>query len=87
MISLLARIAFPKDELKTVVQKGSKKPEQVLRAYNLCDGKTSISEIAKLAKLAQPSLSIAVDKWEAQGIILKIPSKNEVFPLRLFEIA
>ena len=86
IISLLGRIAFPKDSLKSSVQKGSKKPAQIVKAYNLCDGRTSITDIAKAAKLAQASLSAAVDKWESQGIVLKIKIKNEIFPRKLFEI-
>ncbi len=86
IISLLGRIAFPKDTLKELVQRGSKKPREILLAYNSCDGNTSISEIAQKAGITQPSLSIAVDKWESQGIILKLGSRNEVRPQKLFEI-
>jgi DNA-binding MarR family transcriptional regulator len=86
IISLLGRIAFKNDELKDIVTKGSKKPEQMIQAYNLCDGTTGLTEIAKEAGVAQPSLTNAVDKWEKSGIILKKKKGKEVLPLRLFEI-
>jgi DNA-binding MarR family transcriptional regulator len=86
IISLLGRIAFKNDELKNMVTKGSKKPEKMMRAYNLCDGTTSVTEIARRAGVAQPSLTIAVDKWERSGIIFKKKKGQEVLPLRLFEI-
>ena len=86
IISLLGRIAFKNDELKSLVTKGSKKPEQMMRAYNLCDGATSVTEIAKEADIVQSSLTEAVDKWERIGIILKKKKGREVMPLRLFEI-
>ena len=86
IISLLGRIAFKNDELKGMVTKGSKKPDQMIGAYNLCDGATGITEIARKAGIAQPSLTIAVDKWERAGIILRKKKAQEVLPLRLFEI-
>ena len=86
IISLLGRIAFKNDELKSMVTKGSKKPEHMMRAYNLCDGATSVTEIARKVGVAQPSLTIAVDKWERLGIVFKKKKGLEVLPLRLFEI-
>ncbi len=85
-MSLLGRIAFKNDELKAMVTKGGKKPKQMVRAYNLCDGATPITEIARRAGITQPSLTTAVDKWERSGIILRKKKGKEVLPLRLFEI-
>jgi len=86
IISLLGRIAFKNDELKAIVTKGGKKPKQMIQAYNLCDGATSITEIARSAGVGQPSLTAAVEKWERSGIIFRKKKGKEVLPLRLFEI-
>ena len=86
IISLLGRIAFKNNELKSMVTKGSKKPKQMTRAYNLGDGTTGVTEIARKAGVAQPSLTNAIDKWERLGIIFKKKKGKEVLPLRLFEI-
>ena len=86
MISLLGRMAFPNDMLKEIIRKGSKKPDEMLAAYNLCDGKTTITDIAKRAEIAQPSLSVAIDKWEQEGIITKIGAGAEVFPKKLYRV-
>lgn len=86
MISLLGRIAFPNDSLKNMVQKGSKKPNEILAAYNLCDGETTITEIARRANIAQQSLSAAIDKWEQAGIIVKKVVGAEVFPKKLYAV-
>jgi|SRR5208282_2483706 len=86
IISLLGRIAFKNDELKALVVKGSKKPKQILSAYNLCDGQRTITAIANTVDIAQPSLTEAVKKWEELGIIMKKTKGNEVLPLRLFEV-
>ena len=86
IISLLGRIAFKNDELKAIVTKGSKKPNQMMRAYNLCDGATGVTEIARKVGVAQPSLTNAIDKWERLGITFKKKKGKEVLPLRFFEI-
>jgi DNA-binding MarR family transcriptional regulator len=86
IISLLARIAFKNDDLKQVIQKGSMKPREILVAYNLCDGKTPITTIARKAHIAQPSLTNAVAKWEQQGIALKKKDGGQVMPMRLFRV-
>jgi DNA-binding MarR family transcriptional regulator len=86
IISLLGRMAFENDELKALVIKGSHKPEEILSAYNLCNGQTTITSIAKEVGIAQPSLTEAVKRWEDLGIVIKKSKGNEVLPLRLFEI-
>lgn len=86
IISLLGRIAFKNDQLKGMVIKASKKPRQIVRAYNLCDGATTITEIARKAGVAQPSLTQAIDKWEKLGVIFRKKRSKVVLPLRLFEI-
>ncbi len=86
MISLLGRIAFENDELKSLIQKGAKKPVQILKAYNLCDGQTPITDIAIKAGITQPSLTVAIEKWEKLGIVFKRMRGSEVLPLRLFEV-
>lgn len=87
IISLLGRMVFPEDKLKRIITKGSKKPREMIIAYNYCDGETSVTQIAKKSGVAQPSLREAVDKWEREGIILKNIVKNEVLPLKLYGIS
>jgi Mn-dependent DtxR family transcriptional regulator len=58
----------------------------MMRAYNLCDGVTGVTRIARKVGVAQPFLTNAIDKWERLGIILKKKKGKEVLPLRLFEI-
>jgi DNA-binding MarR family transcriptional regulator len=86
IISLLGRIAFKNDELRELIQKGSKEPEEILVAYNLCDGQTPITDIAKKAGIAKPSLTVAIEKWEGLGVVFKKMRGAEVLPLKLFEV-
>lgn len=85
-VALLGRIAYKNDELKRLVQKGSKKPDAILKAYNLSDGKTSITDIAAKAGVAGPSLGEAVEKWQELGIALVKTKDNKVMPRKLFTI-
>lgn len=86
IISLLGRIAFPDNKLREIIVFGARKPEQMLKVYNLCDGRTTVSDIAKQAKVDQSSVSRAVDRWEEHGIILRIENGSEVLPRRLYRI-
>lgn len=87
IISLLGRIAFPEDELKKMITMNSKKPEVLLKAYNLCDGKTGLTEISKKVSVSQPALTGAISKWEEMGIVIKhITESKSVFPQRLYKI-
>jgi DNA-binding MarR family transcriptional regulator len=86
IISLLGRLVFPEEKLKQLITKNSKKPNEMIKSYNCCDGKRSVSQIAKKCGVAQPSLKLAVDRWENEGIIVKHEVKNEVWPLRLYKI-
>jgi DNA-binding MarR family transcriptional regulator len=86
IISLLGRLAYTNDRLKGLVQKGGKKPQEMLSVYNLCDGGTAISEIAKKANVSQPSVTDAVNRWEGIGIIFKRVDGQKVLPRRLFII-
>ena len=60
IISLLGRIAFPEEELKKRITANSKKPIISLKAYNLCDGKTGLTEITKSISISQPAFTLAV---------------------------
>lgn len=83
IISLLGRMAFEQNELKKLVTKGSKKPTAVIKAYNMCDGTRTITEIANYVGITQSAMTQAVDRWEKNGIIFKVKKGNEVLPLKV----
>ncbi len=87
IISLLGRIAFPEEELKKMITINSKKPKVLLEAYNLCNGKTGLTEISKKVSVSQPALTGAINKWEEMGIIIKhVTESKSVFPQRIYKI-
>lgn len=87
IISLLGRMTFPEEELKKIITSNSKKPDVLLKAYNLCDGNMGLTEIARTVSISQPSITGAINKWEEMGIIVKhITESNLVFPQRLYKL-
>ena len=88
-ISLLGRITFTEERLISSIQKNSKRPKEVLMAYNLCDGKSTISEIVKKSGIASKGLGQTILKWKKHGIILVEDSQGkgiEIKPMRLYEV-
>jgi hypothetical protein len=58
--------------------------EKQVAAYNLCDGRTSQSDISKMAKLDPGSLSRSIAKWVETGIVVRVGA--EQLPLHLYPL-
>ncbi|MGI0072604.1 MAG: hypothetical protein ACREA3_02185 [Nitrosotalea sp.] len=90
IISLLGRVAFPENKLKSIITKNSKKPDLMVKAYNLCTGDLTTNEIAKkLTGITNVSLNEATLKWEENGILLNLGERGqgkEVIPLHLYKL-
>lgn len=86
IISLLGRMVFKRDELRKLVIQDSKRPTAILRAYNLCDGSLTVTEIASKVGLTQSAISQAIGRWEKLGIIFKTTEKGAVYPIKLYPI-
>ncbi len=65
LIQVVGRVAVPRQEVREIV--GPKKKSRI-RAFNLCDGSNSLTEIARKAKVNQGNLSRSVAIWLANGI-------------------
>lgn len=89
IISLLGRMVFPEEKLISMIQKNSKKPKEVLKAYNLCNGELTIAEIAKKSGIASQGLGQTILKWKKYGIVAVENSQGkgvEIKPMRLYEV-
>lgn len=80
IMALLARQAVPPIELQRIVAPTAKS-EKYRKAYNLCDGETTVSDIAKQVGLDRANLGKAIKKWEANGVIVRAPEPMHVYPL------
>lgn len=81
ILGITARSAFPPDELAAIVG-----PAKQCRAYNLCDGTKTQSEIAKELGLDKGSFSRTLSRWIDLGIALKIAEGKEVRPMHLYTL-
>lgn len=87
LISLVGRMAINEDKLIDIITKGSKKPDETLKAYNLCDGVTSNTKIAKKVKTTSQAVGQNINKWDKLGVVLKIKDKHgKVYARHLYPI-
>jgi hypothetical protein len=90
IISLLGRLAFPDDKLTSAITRNSKKPETMIKAYNLCTGALTTNQISKKLKgITNRALNQATLKWEENGILLNLGERGkgkDVIPLHLYKL-
>lgn len=90
IISLLGRLAFTEEKIRSILTKNSKRPEQMIKAYNLCDGNLSINQITKkLNGITNVALNSATLRWEENGILINLGERGkgkDVIPLHLYKI-
>lgn len=86
IISLLGRIAFDKNEIKTIVTLKKKNPEKYVEGYNACDGNHSLSMVAEIIGVTGGTLSPILAEWEEIGIIREVEKTGGRFYQKLFSI-
>lgn len=90
IISLLGRMAIPENKLEEILTKGAKRPDQMVKAYNLCNGERTTAEIAKMVTgITGRALNIATERWEEDGIIFNLGERGkgkEIKPLHLYKL-
>jgi hypothetical protein len=88
IISLLGRLAFTPEQVKTIVTSNKRdnlKPKYI-DGYNALDGKKSVSEIAGVIGVAAGTLSPILSQWVELGIIYEIERVGGKFYNKLFPI-
>lgn len=86
IISLQGHQIFPNNTLCEIVMKKKQNPADYVRAYNLCDGEHSMSEIAKIINVKPGTLSPILAEWKEKGIIYEIKKKGGKFYKRLYRL-
>jgi hypothetical protein len=69
IIGLLARSTFGISVISKIACSGKRNPQAYLKVYNSLDGSTGVTELANIAKVSQPTMSVVLQSWEEQGII------------------
>ena len=86
IISLLGRLAFKPDDIRKIVTSKKQNPQNYINGYNACDGKHSLSDIAKIVGVKPGTLSPILAEWEELGIVYEVEKPGGKFYKKLFPI-
>ena len=86
IISLLGRIAFTPDKVREIVISRKQNPQNYINGYNSCDGKHTLSDIARIVGVTPGTLSPILVEWEEVGIIYEVEKPGGKFYKKLFTI-
>ena len=87
IIGLLARIAWSPDKIAVVVKSRKRDPEAYVRVYNALDGLRTVTELADIAKVKQPTMSVVLQGWLDEGIVLNVGNDSQPKYKRLMKLA
>lgn len=86
IIELLGRLAFKEEEIKEIVTKKKQNPDRYIQGYNACDGEHTVTQIAAVVGVKQPTVVPILQEWEERGIIREIEKPGGKFYKKLFSI-
>jgi hypothetical protein len=86
ILGVTARQAFPPDRLAELVAPKKVKGDKQVKAFNLCDGTLTQSEIAKALKLDQGNFSRTVSRWADAGIVFRLGEGREAKLLHVYPL-
>jgi hypothetical protein len=86
MILLLGRLVYPPEQLRPIVMKWKKKPEDYVKVYNLCDGEHTVKQIADAINVTGTNLSPILAEWKELGIIYEVAKKGGKFYKKLYKL-
>lgn len=77
-----ARGAYSQEKVAEIVGRG----ERNQKAYQLCDGTKTQSEIVKISKLDSGNFSRTLANWVEEGIVFKFVEGKDIIPLHIFPL-
>lgn len=86
ILSVTARQTFPPDRLAELVAPKKLKGDKQEKAFNLCDGTLTQSEIAKALKLDSGNFSRTVSRWADAGIVFRLGEGREAKLLHVYPL-
>jgi hypothetical protein len=81
-LQVVGRIAMPSAKIREVI---GNRPKQ-LRAYNLCNGEHTLTEISRKARINMGNLSRTTRRWVEHGIIFVVGEGAERRPLHIYPL-
>jgi len=88
IISLLARNKniFGEEKIKRIITQNKRNPNDYIRGYNSCNGKNTVTELANIIRVKQPTLTPILKFWENEGIIFNMGEKNKPLYVKLLNL-
>jgi len=86
IISLLGRIAFKSEDIRKIVTAKKQNPDKYVEGYNACDGNHTVTELANIVGVKQPTLSPILQEWDELGIIFEVEKPKGKFYKKIFPI-
>lgn len=81
-IQIVGRAAMPEERVREIVGSGAKQ----VRAFNLCDGTKSQTDVARQCRLQQANLSRTVSRWVQNGVMFWIGAGRDARLLHIYPI-
>jgi len=82
LVHIAGRTAVPVETTRTVVGEGKNRA----KAFNLCDGRTTLKEISKKTKIDAGNLSRAVSNWVEHGVAFRVGQGKDALPLHIYSL-
>jgi hypothetical protein len=86
MISLLARLVWTPEKITEIVVRGKRSAEAYVTAHNALDGSATVTQLASLAGVTKSTMSVTLQSWLDEGIILNIGTDSQPRYKRLMKI-
>ena len=83
LVQVIGRAAIPEEKVREIVGKGGKQ----IKAFNLCDGTLTQSQIAKKCSLDAGNFSRTIARWIESGIVFPLSEGHEIGLLRVYPLA
>ncbi len=83
LIHVVGRAAISDERVREIVATGKRQ----VRAFNLCDGTRTLTQIAQKVGLDKGNLSRAAGRWVENGVAFWVGERKEARLLHVFPIA
>jgi hypothetical protein len=86
IVSLLARLVWSPEKIVAIVTGGKRNPDAYRTVYNALDGEKTGMQLAAIAGVTQPTMSVMLQSWLEEGIVLNIGTDSQPRYKRLMRI-
>lgn len=84
ILATIARQAFPLEKILEIM--GPQAGEKHRKAYNMCDGTKTQSEIVKQLGIDNSNFSKTLARWVDAGICIRVGDGREALPMHIYPL-